>query len=480
MGVIRRPFASRRRSMFVGALLLILLAISLLVLRRVYAQKLFETSKLLPQGIQRALQPDEAAYYQVEIRVRRDPTYVEPPDPYHMEGWAQQVVQPLVVNVWLTSDTSHTITTWKNAPDRILRESINTPEQHLSYLVQTGDVFQIARSQREDAPEPEAVRRNREAWLNGAQIDGVQRSAWGGLAWRIRFPATPATPDDFASSLNALHPTDSTPFAADLDFQATQWVWEIAQETRWLVSRRWLALTQPEPTVLYAETFSQPEILPKNSLPFPLDQLQSADALKRLHERKTKSDDGLLTALVQGRDITLEALAAQLTFPLFTLSPQVLDRLDQDHQGLRIYYTPTHKCHLARPLAYDFDLCAGLGGTVRLDYILWSQEDYSDAQSIQVSLGPASVIVPLLRQAPPRWLSSRPVALSIQGQPTTAWLVSALRGDPGITALLFVVEGVFVQLTGDGIETETLVQVAETMLIVAPARARIFLPKIVE
>ncbi|RME54790.1 MAG: hypothetical protein D6790_16500, partial [Caldilineae bacterium] len=391
---------------------------SFVVGQRLYAQRLVEGSMPISRSIQATLQPGQAAHYQVEVQVRRDPALQEPPDPYHMPGWAERIAQPLLVDVWLSRDASHSITRWKGDPGTVLAEDIVTPDGVWSY------VAAMAHVSRTPPPEPsedgevsraKAEReRSRRAWYEGARIESVAISPWGGLAWTVNFPATPASPQDFPGWGDPWNPTDTTPYAMDLDFQETRWVWQVDAATGWIVSRRWLALTQPEPTVLYAETLTRPSILHQDELPFPSDRFYAPQARKLAQAASGSRNAPSETEAVQmalGTDRTLENIARSVTFPLLAPGVDVLQELGYAHHERRIYFTPTAKCHLARPLAYDFDLCAGLDGTVRVDDILWSQDDFGDARGIQTSVGSAEMVVGLLRQARPRWRTSSPVSL---------------------------------------------------------------------
>ncbi len=456
---------------------------SLVVGQRLYAQRLVAGNTPIPRGIQQSLEPGQVAHYRVEVQVRRNPALRGPPDPYHMPQWAERIAQPLLVEVWLSKDVSHSITRWKNSPHRVLAEHMVTPDGVWSYVAGMAHVSQMP------PPEPfgtDAVSdaqedrgRSLRAWYEGARIENVVGSPWGGLAWTVSFPATSASPQDFPGGGDPWNPTDTTPYAADLDFQYTRWIWQVDVATGWLVSRRWLALTEPEPTVLYAETLTRPEFLHQDEVAIPLDRFYAPEArelAQAASDSRAAPSEAEVVQRVLGTGKNLEAIAREVPFPLLTPRVEVLQGLGFAHHERRVYFTPTAECHLARPLAYDFDLCAGLDGTVRVDDIQWSRSDFSDARGIQTSLGSASVIVPLLRQAPPRWSSSRAISLTVDGQPVTAWLASGFRGDNH--ALMFEFRGAFVQLSGYGVDPQVLVQIAEAMEVLPGHRFRIFLPEV--
>jgi len=195
--------------------------------------------------------------------------------------------------------------------------------------------------------------------------------------------------------------------------------------TGWVISRRWLALTQPEPTVLYAEILTRPEFLHHNAVSISLDHFYAPEAQELAQsssDSRPATSETEVAQMALGTEKSLEVIAREVAFPLLAPQVEVLQGLGSVSHERRIYFTPSAKYHLAQPLAYSFDLCAGLDGTVRVDDILWSQSDFSDVRGIQTSLGPAQIVLGLLHQARPRWVTSQAVSLTVDGQPVTAWL----------------------------------------------------------
>ena len=454
---------------------------SLLVGQHLYARHLVERNTPIPQGIQQSLEPGQVAHYQVEVQVRRDPALHKPPDPYHMPEWTERIAQPLLVDVWLSRDVSHSITRWKDSPETVLAEDIVTPDGVWSYVAAMAHVSQMPPPKPSETDAVSQVKETRErslrAWYEGARIESIADSSWGGLAWTISFPATPVSPENFPGWGDPWNPTDTTPYARDLDFQKTQWVWQVDAATGWVISRRWLALTQPEPTVLYAEILTRPEFLHHNAVSISLDHFYAPEAqelAQAASDSRPATSETEVAQMALGTEKSLEVIAQEVAFPLLAPQVEVLQGLGFASHERRIYFTPSAKCHLARPLAYSFDLCAGLDGTVRVDDILWSQSDFSDVRGIQTSLGPAQIVLGLLHQARPRWVTSQAVSLTVDGQPVTAWLAFGFHGDGH--ALMFEFRGTFVQLSGYGISPQVLIQIAETIEVLPTERFKIFLP----
>ena len=295
-------------------------------------------------------------------------------------------------------------------------------------------------------------------------ISGIRESNWGRTAWLIQFQPEPARAEEFASALS-VSPAKATPYASDLSFSQTQWVWEVDQASGLIVSREWLALSQPEPTILYAEEYSQPEIMPATTLPHELETFITPEAvqLRSNIEAVTSIDATEAERLMVGVTTPITEVASNLSFPVYSLAPTGIEQIPAESHNFRIYFAPQNSCHRYLPLAFDFDLCAGLGQTTRLEYMFWSSEDQRNLKAVSILQGKAEEIVPLLKQTPPRWHVSMPVTLDVKGQLVEGWSVPALHGNQNTKALMFELEGTFIQIGGFSTTLDELVMVAENL-----------------
>ncbi len=140
-----------------------------------------------------------------------------------------------------------------------------------------------------------------------------------------------------------------------------------------------------------------------------------------------------------------------------------LDNFQPKFDATRIYYAPNHQCHLYRPVAYDIDLCAGLGNSTRFDYLFSESTDEQKIKSISLLQAAKSEVIPLLKQSPPRWSSSQARKLQIDKHDVQSWVVSKLHGDGSSQALLFELGETFVQISGVGVSTEQLIAFAQSL-----------------
>lgn len=428
-------------------------------INQVYAGRLVAASSIV-KSAKSMVRDGEVLHFFKTTYIRRDPTYTEPADPYHMPLLpflrAQQVAE-----TWISTQVVKEVIRLESNSGLTLKEYVVKPDKILSYYATEGEASVDALP----PPIQSAETKERKSIDDVAWISGLHQSSWGQTAWEITFQAQTATAAQFASSSAFLSPSSVTPYAADLTFAETQWIQEIDQTSGLLVSMKWLALTQPEPTLLYSESYSQPEIVAAAGLTEAMDEFTTVDAEHLLSDiqANAKLAPVEVDKLVLGSTLTPAEVASNLKFSLYAPAQQIIASFPaKQHQG-RLYVAPEHECHLHRPLSYDFDLCAGLGQTVRFEYTFWSADDYSDLQSINLLQGNATEVTALLKQSPPRWQSISPIKANIGGQLQEAWFTPALHGDSNVNALLFEKQGTFIQVSGYKTSEDQLIKFAESL-----------------
>jgi len=427
-------------------------------LNQAYAQRLVTATEVLSSAT--ALKETEARHYWMTEYVRSAPSRNEPADPYHRTVAPFQSSER-IIEVWESSLSAHSIVRLKDAEQTILSEFISTPATVTIYDAIAGTVISAEKQGTNvDSAATDAKRTiDSTAWVNG-----ITRSAWGTTAWLVEMSPTPALPTDFLAATGepALH----SPTASDLNFLQTQTTWEIDQQTGFPIAMKIFALTTPEPTLLYSLTRTQPEML---SAAAATDQLnnftaQDVSSLQSQIAQNANLNEAEITKLVEGVVLPAEAIADQVNFPLLTVSQAGLQQMKLAYHSQRTYFAPEHSCHLERPLAYDFGLCAGLGKTVRFQYFFSNAPQENDFASVDVLLGKKSEVVPMLQKALPTWEASQPITLTIADNPVSGWQISGVHGDPQRNTLVFEYGDTFVQLSGYKVSSNDLIQLSQHLV----------------
>jgi hypothetical protein len=433
-------------------------------INKVYAHQLISTSSIVGR-VQEFVQEGDVLYYTKILRVRRNPTVEEPPDPFHMPlshflFWDQ------VEEVWVTPQIVQSVRRLGPAsPEIVLSEFILTPTGHSSYDALMGHASTLEHEQITVSQEiPQEAKRNVDevSW-----IGGLQQSVWGRPAWLVYYLPQQIIPSSLDSSSMTVSLTSFAPFADDLDFTQAQWMMEIDQASGLLVSRQWLALTEPQATVLYMEFYSEPEVAPVTTLNFALGDFVSEAARETAGEIASLSIVGSheIGTLLSGATVPLPDIAASLPFTIYMPDGIALAKVAGNHlyKNERYYFAPQQKCHLDRPLSFDFTLCAGLGESIWLNYTFWAEKDFSDLKTLDIRQGPSDTVVSMLQKSPPRWVSSTAYTLTIENQPVEVWFIPALHGNATTSALMFTWQGTFLQISGADLSLEELTTVVESL-----------------
>ncbi|MCX6048351.1 MAG: hypothetical protein NT075_24885 [Chloroflexi bacterium] len=458
-----------------GFLILCLLVVAALSIRQAnyaYASRLLATSTILKNS-HYLLNKDEEIHYFTTTAYRVTPLLKELPDPYH------RMIVPFLTTerineTWVTSDTVHSITRLNDPAQTIIGEFIKRGDTILMYDAVTGNASK-------NSSEPQAIAANAPSNLDQLSwISGMKQSNWQRTAWVVKFSPVAMNQENFPTFSG--NPAANTPMADDLQFKATQWIWEIDQETGLLVSSQWLALTDNEPTVLFSEVYSLPEVIATSTKPKQLDEFMLPDAVDLLGkiDQTTSLSAEEAAPLMFGTTATSEQIASEAGFSLYAPTEAVLQRFEPKISKTRIYYNPTRQCHLDRTLAFDFELCAGLGQTVKLEYLFSNLATYEDIKSVFVSQGPASEVIPMLQKSLPDWQASEPFTLNIGEKQVQGWTLSINNGDQKSIALLFNLNGTMVQVSGYKATIDELKAVAENLTPIPHANSsrdgRIFIP----
>jgi hypothetical protein len=456
----------QQRRWFIAAILGIcfLAVLGIWQVNRLYAQQLISTSGIV-ERVQEFVQEGDVLHYTKTLRVRHRATIEEPPDPFHMP-LSHFLFRDQVEEVWVTPQIVQSVRGLGPAsPQIVLSEFILTPTGHRSYDALTGHASTLEHEQITASQElPQEAKRNVDevSW-----IGGLQQSVWEKPAWLVYYLPQQIIPSSLDSSSMAVPLPDLTPFADDLDFTQTQWVMEIDQASGLLVSRQWLALTEPQATVLYIELYSEPKVVPVTTLSFALGDFVSHAARETAGEIASLSTLGSheIGTLMSGTTVPLPDIAASLPFTVYVPDAIALAKVAGNHvyKNERYYFAPQQKCHLDRPLSFDFTLCAGLGESVWLNYTFWTEKDFSDLKTLDIRQGPSDTVVSMLQKSPPRWVSSTAYPFTIDNQPVQAWFIPALHGNATISALMFTWRGTFLQISGIDLSQEELTSVVESL-----------------
>ncbi len=435
-----------------------ILGLSFTHLNQAYAQRLVTAAEVLSSAT--ALKATEARHYWMTEYTRAAPSLNEPTDPYHRAVAPFQSSERMI-EVWEALSSTHTIVRLKDAEQTIVSEFMSTPTTMTVYDAIAGAVSSIEKQENIVNNAGEHARSNIDS---AAWVHGITQSTWGTTAWLVEMSPTTALPANFPATLG--EPAIHSPVASDLNFTQTRTTWDIDQQTGFPLAMKIFALTSPEPTLLYSLTRSQPEMLSAATVADQLNNFTSQDVseLKFQLAQNANMDEAEIAKLVEGVAMPAEAIAPQVNFPLLTISQSGLQQMKLAYHSQRTYFAPEHPCHLERPLAYDFGLCAGLDKTVRFQYFFSNAAKENDFASVDVLLGQKSDVVPMLQQALPTWESSQPITLTIADNPVSGWQISGVHGDTQRNVLMFEYGDTFVQLSGYKVSNADLIQLSQSLV----------------
>lgn len=392
---------------------------------------------------------DEAVYYETVRYQRTDPSIMEPGDPYHLPI-LPYYKDDRITEYWVTHQGIAQTTVLASDRSLLLNKVVMDADNiSLSNMV-NNSIMTISRP---DTPSNDT---KPDGETNQSFVDGSRVSHWGQPAWIVKFQPQIANPKDYQLLPQKLTRESQNIFAADLQFEQTQWVFEIDQESNFLVSQSLLALTSPEPTVLQSMTMSQPKVVPLAELPDQWKELPLNETTSHTTQSDSSSSD---LGAFERSDIS--KIFSLLPFTTYFPQGNMLDKFTRVSISHNFNRPPS-------PNSQSFEL-TDIGVEtqgVQLIYIAQTPADPDKPQAIVIMQAPLSQTKLLLENSLPIWQTSEPTQISISGESVTGWMVSQgemrEEGDNPLRGLIFELEETLIYIEGQNVSFDELVALASS------------------
>lgn len=413
------------------------------------AEELVEQAQQSPAAVGNA---DQVVFTKTTTFQRRDPSAMEPADPYHLPV-LNLVSDTRVMEQWQRGGAQDE---WRSKiydarSGRILYEFARRQGQTSFFDGLEGyvTVFPANPSKpAEQAPLPFP----RVARQHGLKITGTRASAWGEPAWIVEGHEQPPSQKQIAA--DAAQPFYAQgPFLSDLRLEKIDYIWHVDKETRQFVLYEQWGVTTAERVLLQRVEKSKPELLTLQELPPNWAEMETTEAPIRQENMPP------LPNIEKTQDPAQVLKAAGVLY-----LPENLAGLTLRHHRFRAELQPQKDWQ--NQWRFDIIDSSSYGLSVESLYVPAEQKS---GRALSIVQGQAELLVPLMRETLPVWTHSHRINLTINGRPVDVWIATGgvLATMPSQIVAMLEIDGKFIYVVGQKLNESELAAIVTSL---APVR----------